>query len=64
MVLPRQIAVFLMRERTASSFKDIGSFLRKHHSTILYAHEKIKEQQDENHQDLSQLNNLINQISL
>jgi chromosomal replication initiator protein len=45
LVLPRQIAMYLIRELTELSFPEIGLFFgAKHHTTILYAHKKIKEE--------------------
>ncbi len=44
LVLPRQIAMYLIRELTELSLPEIGSFFgAKHHTTILYACRKIKE---------------------
>ena len=44
LVLPRQISMYLIRELTNLSLPEIGSFLgAKHHTTILYAHKKVKE---------------------
>ncbi|MCM8786769.1 MAG: chromosomal replication initiator protein DnaA [Candidatus Omnitrophica bacterium] len=43
LVLPRQIAMYLIRELTDMSLPEIGGiFGAKHHTTILYAHKKIK----------------------
>jgi len=43
-VLPKQIAMYLLRESTDYSLPEIGSLLgAKHHTTILYAHKKLKE---------------------
>ncbi|MDD5194580.1 MAG: chromosomal replication initiator protein DnaA [Candidatus Omnitrophica bacterium] len=42
-VFPRQIAMYLIRELTELSLPEIGMFFgAKHHTTILYAHKKIK----------------------
>jgi chromosomal replication initiator protein len=42
-VLPRQIAMYLVRELTEFSLPEIGGFFgAKHHTTILYAHKKIQ----------------------
>ncbi|MCK5392961.1 MAG: chromosomal replication initiator protein DnaA, partial [Candidatus Omnitrophica bacterium] len=43
LVRPRQIAMYLIRELTELSLPEIGSFFgSKHHTTILYAHRKVK----------------------
>jgi chromosomal replication initiator protein len=42
--LPRQIAMFLLREHTESSLEDVGRiFGNRDHTTVLYAVNKIKE---------------------
>jgi chromosomal replication initiator protein len=44
LVLPRQVAMYLIRELTELSLPEIGLvFGAKHHTTVLYAHKKIKE---------------------
>ncbi|MEI8349396.1 MAG: chromosomal replication initiator protein DnaA [Candidatus Omnitrophota bacterium] len=44
LVLPRQIVMYLTRELTDLSLPEIGAALgAKHHTTILYAHKKLKE---------------------
>ena len=44
LVLPRQVAMYLMRELTDLSLPEIGSFWgAKHHTTILYSYKRIKE---------------------
>lgn len=40
----RQIAVYLAREMTQMSFVSIADFFNKKHPTILFSHEKIKEE--------------------
>ena len=43
-VLPKQVAMYLLRDLTDYSLPEIGSLLgAKHHTTILYAHKKLKE---------------------
>jgi len=43
-VLPRQIAMYLIRELTELSLPEIGGvFGAKHHTTVLYAYKKIKQ---------------------
>ncbi|MBU0897430.1 MAG: chromosomal replication initiator protein DnaA [Candidatus Omnitrophica bacterium] len=43
-VFPRQVAMYLVRELTELSLPEIGNFWgAKHHTTILYAHKKIKQ---------------------
>jgi chromosomal replication initiator protein len=44
-VLPRQMAMYLLREETGASLPQIGEFLGgRDHTTVIYAHEKIAEQ--------------------
>lgn len=46
-VRPRQIAMFLLREETKSSFPEIGSKLGgRDHSTVIHAYEKIKKEEE------------------
>lgn len=48
-VLPRQIAMYLIRTHTKLGFKDIGEFLGgKDHTTILHAVQKIEKSFEEN----------------
>ena len=43
LAFPRQVAMYLIRELTEHSLPEIGTFFgAKHHTTILYAHKKIK----------------------
>ena len=47
-VMSRQIAMFLAREMTSSSFPDIGEKIGgRDHSTVIYAHNKMKKLIDE-----------------
>lgn len=44
LVFPRQVAMYLIRELTELSLPEIGRlFGAKHHTTILYAHKKVKD---------------------
>lgn len=44
-VLPRQVAMFLLREETDASLPQIGEVLGgRDHTTVMYAHDKITEQ--------------------
>ncbi|MEK7153938.1 MAG: chromosomal replication initiator protein DnaA [Patescibacteria group bacterium] len=48
-VKPRQIAMFLLREETKSSYPEIGSKLGgRDHSTVIHAYEKIKKEEEGN----------------
>lgn len=48
-VRPRQIAMFLLREETKSSYPEIGSKLGgRDHSTVIHAYEKIKKEEEAN----------------
>jgi len=49
LVLARQVSMFLAREMTSSSFPDIGDKIgSRDHSTVIYAHNKIKKVLDTN----------------
>lgn len=44
-VVPRQMAMYLLREETGTSLPQIGEFLGgRDHTTVIYAHEKMAEQ--------------------
>ncbi len=48
-VRPRQIAMYLLREETKSSFPEIGNKLGgRDHSTVIHAYEKIKKEENGN----------------
>ena len=48
-VRPRQIAMYLLREETKSSFPEIGQRLGgRDHSTVIHAYEKIKSEEENN----------------
>jgi len=62
-VLPRQIGMYLIRELTELSLPEIGSFWgAKHHTTILYAHRKIKDLIKKDEKVKSIVNNLTQLI--
>ena len=49
MVRPRQMAMYLLREETKSSFPEIGQRLGgRDHSTVIHAYEKIKLEEENN----------------
>jgi chromosomal replication initiator protein len=48
-VLPRQMAMYLMREETGTSLPQIGDVLGgRDHTTVMYGHEKMKEEIETN----------------
>lgn len=58
-VTPRQIAMYLARELTETSFPKIGEeFGGKDHTTVLHAHEKIKKLIDDDPQIKHEINEL------
>jgi len=59
-VLPKQIAMYLFRELTDYSLPEIGKiFGTKHHTTILYAHRKLKEILKKD----NKVNNIVSEIT-
>lgn len=63
-VLPRQIAMFLARQLTSSSYPEIGErFGGKDHSTIIHAIRKIEKLLEENYQMRQTVEMLKNSLS-
>jgi len=63
LVLPRQVAMYLIRELTELSLPEIGNFFgSKHHTTILYAYKKIKEEIKRNEKLKIIINNILQEI--
>jgi chromosomal replication initiator protein len=67
--LPRQVAMYLMREETEESLPRIGTFLGKRdHSTVMYGHDKIAgELKNENPQiraDVQAIRNSLYDVSM
>jgi chromosomal replication initiator protein len=46
--LPRQVAMYLIREILQLSFPEIGRIFSKHHSTAIYAVENIQKMRQSN----------------
>jgi len=60
LVIPRQVSMYLIRELTDLSLPEIGSFFgAKHHTTILYAHRKVKQ----NLQTDKNLSNIVSALT-
>jgi chromosomal replication initiator protein len=63
-VLPRQIAMYLSRQLTSSSYPEIGErFGGKDHSTIIHAIRKIEKLMEEDFQLRSTIDNLKNELT-
>jgi len=61
---PRQVAMYLCRELTDTSFPDIGNkFGGKDHTTVMYAWKKINEQKERDDNLKNDLNELIKIIN-
>ena len=59
-VLPRQVAMFLVKELTQASLPEIGrQFGGKHHTTVLHSVDKI----DHARQSDKDLNRLVNKLT-
>ena len=43
-VVPRQVAMYLIREMTDMSFPEIGRFMGRDHTTVLHAINKTQDQ--------------------
>jgi chromosomal replication initiator protein len=63
LVAPRQVAMFLIRDFTELSLPEIGTFFgAKHHTTILYAHKKIKGEMRKNEKLALVINSIAQDI--
>lgn len=63
-VLPRQIAMYLARQLTSSSYPEIGErFGGKDHSTIIHAIRKVEKMMGENYQFRQTVENLRNNLT-
>ena len=64
MVLPRQIAMYISRQLTSSSYPEIGDrFGGKDHSTIIHAIRKIEKLMEEDFQLKSTVENLKKELT-
>ncbi len=62
-VLPRQVAMYLSRQLTEASLFEIANFFgRRDHTTILYAHNKIKLDLERNNNLKHKINKIIQTI--
>ncbi len=63
-VLPRDVAIYLSREYTASSLKEIGKvFGGRDHTTVIHAHNKIKNLLNRNNALSEEVNNIIKSVT-
>ncbi|MGD9252595.1 MAG: helix-turn-helix domain-containing protein, partial [Holophagae bacterium] len=46
--LPRQVAMYLIREILGLSFPEIGKIFSKHHSTVMYAVDNVQKMRQSN----------------
>ncbi len=60
--LPRQVAMYICREKTDLSFENIGKLFNRHYSTVLHAHEKIMEEYDSDPEFRKEVDKIISQI--
>jgi len=60
--LPRQIAIYLLKELTDANISRIAEFLDKKHTTIMYAYEKIKTDMQTDKKLYSYINQLTEKI--
>ncbi|MCK4306737.1 chromosomal replication initiator protein DnaA [candidate division WOR-3 bacterium] len=63
-VLPRDVAIYLSREYTTSSLKEIGkTFGGRDHTTIIHAYNKIKKLLNRNNELSEEVNNIVKLIT-
>ena len=61
--LPRQIAMYLLREHTENSLEDIGKiFGNRDHTTVIYAVNKIRERSQKDRMFKETLDNLSSRL--
>ena len=61
-VMPRQVAMYLIREMTNLSLPEIGRFMGRNHTTVLYSIEKTQEQIEKDDAFASTVNDLKKNI--
>jgi len=62
LVVPRQVAMYLVREAVGLSFPAIGKTFNRDHTTTLYAHKKIKEKASKDSKLTDKINSIIKQL--
>ncbi len=62
-VMPRQVAMYLIRDLTIHSLPEIGTFFARDHSTILYSIQKITEQSDRDADLTNHIREIRNRLS-
>jgi chromosomal replication initiator protein len=60
--MPRQVAMYLIREMTNLSLPEIGRFMGRNHTTVLYSIEKTQEQIEKDDSFASTVNDLKKNI--
>ncbi len=60
----RHIAIYLCREITNQSFVNIAKYFNKKHTTMMFAHEKIKKEKDSNKDILNALREIRQALKL
>jgi chromosomal replication initiator protein len=63
--VPRQIAIYLLREETKASYPEIGEYLgKRNHTTIIYGYNKIVDLIEENNnicRDIANIREVLHQ---
>jgi chromosomal replication initiator protein len=62
-VLPRQVAMYLIRDLTSHSLPEIGTFFARDHSTVLYAIQKVSELADRDADLTNHIKEIRNRLS-
>ena len=62
-VLPRQVAIYLIRDITGLSYPDIGKFIGRDHTTAIYAINKLNERMKDDMMLLNTINDLRQNIT-
>lgn len=60
----RHVAVYILRKKTDMSLQDIGTELKRDHSTILHSYNTIEREIDTNPPFAAEINELLNEIDI
>ena len=62
-VLPRQIAIYLGRTLTGTSYPEIGRKFNKHYTTVIHAYNKIEKEREKDHRLNALIDGLVKSLT-